>query len=151
MLNFINLKSYTSVWLIFVIDLGVTITALLLAFIVKQNLTLIGVNWESLLTTFAIILIVNAFVFTTIKTYVGIERYPGMQDALRIAVSVLVSSVVLYLLTITSSPIQDKLVLNNVVIIVYATFSFLALLTYRVGVKFGFAYLRSYKMKRTRF
>ncbi|MFM6969685.1 MAG: polysaccharide biosynthesis protein, partial [Sediminibacterium sp.] len=135
-------------WIIFVIDLGVTTTALLLAFIVKQNLTLVGVNWENLVTTIAIMLIVNAFVFTTIKTYAGIVRYTGMQDALRIAVSVMVSSVVLYLLSIISSPIQDNLVLNNVVIIVYATFSFLALLTYRVGVKFGFAYLRSYKMKR---
>jgi FlaA1/EpsC-like NDP-sugar epimerase len=145
MINKINIVPR---WIIFVIDLGVTTTALLLAFIVKQNLTLVGVNWENLVTTIAIMLIVNAFVFTTIKTYAGIVRYTGMQDALRIAVSVLVSSVVLYLLSIISSPIQDNLVLNNVVIIVYATFSFLALLTYRVGVKFGFAYLRSYKMKR---
>jgi len=135
-------------WIIFVIDLVVTTTALLLAFIVKQNLTLVGVNWESLLTTVAIMLIVNAFVFTTIKTYAGIVRYTGMQDALRIAVSVFASSVVLYLISIISSPIQNDLVLNNVVIIVYATFSFLALLTYRVAIKFGFAYLRSYKMKR---
>jgi FlaA1/EpsC-like NDP-sugar epimerase len=145
MLNKINIVPR---WIIFVIDLGVTTTALLLAFIVKQNLTLVGVNWESLFTTVAIMLIVNAFVFTTIKTYAGIVRYTGMQDALRIAVSVLASSVVLYLISIISSPIQNDLVLNNVVIIVYATFSFLALLTYRVAIKFGFAYLRSYKMKR---
>jgi FlaA1/EpsC-like NDP-sugar epimerase len=145
MLNKINIVPR---WIIFVIDLGVTTTALLLAFIVKQNLTLVGVNWESLLTTVAIMLIVNAFVFTTIKTYAGIVRYTGMQDALRIAVSVFASSVVLYLISIISSPIQNDLVLNNVVIIVYATFSFLALLTYRVAIKFGFAYLRSYKMKR---
>jgi FlaA1/EpsC-like NDP-sugar epimerase len=135
-------------WVIFAIDLGVTTMALLLAFVVKQNLTLVGVNWENLLITIAIMLIVNAFVFTSIKTYAGIVRYTGMQDALRIAVSILVSSVVLYLLSIISSPIQSNLVLNNVVIIVYATFSFLALLTYRVGIKFGFSYLRSYKMKR---
>jgi FlaA1/EpsC-like NDP-sugar epimerase len=145
MLNKINIVPR---WIIFVIDLGVTTSALLLAFIVKQNLTLVGVNWESLLSTVTIMLIVNAFVFTAIKTYAGIVRYTGMQDALRIAVSVLVSSIVFYLLTIISSPIHDNLALNNVVIIVYATFSFLALLTYRVGVKFGFAYLRSYKMKR---
>jgi len=145
MLNKINIVPR---WIIFVIDLGVTTTALLLAFIVKQNLTLVGVNLESLFTTVAIMLIVNAFVFTTIKTYAGIVRYTGMQDALRIAVSVLASSVVLYLISIISSPIQNDLVLNNVVIIVYATFSFLALLTYRVAIKFGFAYLRSYKMKR---
>jgi FlaA1/EpsC-like NDP-sugar epimerase len=145
MLNKINIVPR---WIIFVIDLGVNTTALLLAFIVKQNLTLVGVNWESLFTTVAIMLIVNAFVFTTIKTYAGIVRYTGMQDALRIAVSVLASSVVLYLISIISSPIQNDLVLNNVVIIVYATFSFLALLTYRVAIKFGFAYLRSYKMKR---
>jgi FlaA1/EpsC-like NDP-sugar epimerase len=145
MLNKINIVPR---WIIFVIDLGVTTTALLLAFIVKQNLTLVGVNWESLFTTVAIMLIVNALVFTTIKTYAGIVRYTGMQDALRIAVSVFASSVVLYLISIISSPIQNDLVLNNVVIIVYATFSFLALLTYRVAIKFGFAYLRSYKMKR---
>ena len=47
MLNKINIVPR---WIIFVIDLGVTTTALLLAFIVKQNLTLVGVNWESLFT-----------------------------------------------------------------------------------------------------
>jgi FlaA1/EpsC-like NDP-sugar epimerase len=135
-------------WIIFFIDLGFTTTALLFAYIVKQNLSLVGINWESLFTTLAIMLIVNAFVFTALKTYVGIVRYTGMQDALRIAVSVLASSVLLYLLSIINSPLQDNLVLNSVVIIVYSTFSFLALLTYRVGIKFGFAYLRSYKMKR---
>ena len=107
MINKINIVPR---WIIFVIDLGVTTTALLLAFIVKQNLTLVGVNWESLLTTVAIMLIVNAFVFTTIKTYAGIVRYTGMQDALRIAVSVFASSVVLYLISIISSPIQNDLV-----------------------------------------
>ena len=81
-------------WIIFVIDLGVTFSALLLAFIVKQNLTLVGINWESLFTTVSIMLIVNAFVFTALKTYSGIVRYTGMQDALRIAFSVLASSVV---------------------------------------------------------
>ncbi len=41
MLNKINIVPR---WIIFVIDLGVTTTALLLAFVVKQNLTLVGVN-----------------------------------------------------------------------------------------------------------
>lgn len=149
--NNINKYSHINIvsrWIIFAIDLGVTTVALLLAFIVKQNLTFVGVNWEKLTTTLVVMLIVNAFVFTTIKTYAGIVRYTGIQDAIRIAVSVIASSVVLYLISIITSPLQDNLVLNNVLIIVYATFSFLALLSYRICIKVGISYLRSYKMKR---
>jgi FlaA1/EpsC-like NDP-sugar epimerase len=149
--NSINKYSHINIvprWIIFFIDLAVTTTALMLAFVVKQNLSFAGVNWENLITTIVVMLIVNAFVFAAIKTYAGIVRYTGIQDAFRIAVSIFASSVVLYLISIISSPLQDNLVLNNVVIIVYGTFSFLALLAYRVCIKVGISYLRSYKMKR---
>ena len=135
-------------WIIFIIDLSVTSFSLFLAFIVKQNLTFVGIDWEGFVNTMLLMGLVNILVFGTIKTYAGIVRYTGFQDALRIAVSVLLSSVILYIVNIIALRYSKQLELNNTIILIYAAFSFLSLITYRVTVKYLFAYLRNFKMNK---
>ena len=93
-------------------------------------------------------LIVNTLVFSTIKTYSGIVRYTGFQDAIRIAVSIFASTAILFFIGFLFSKYNQSLLLNNVILIIYITFSFLSLISYRVIVKYVFSYLRNYKMKR---
>ncbi len=133
-------------WIIFLLDIGVACFSFMLAFIVKQNLVLSGVSWESVASSVFLLVITNSLVFTSIKTYAGIVRYTGMQDAIRIAVSVFVSSALLFLFSKLSFSYRDAFILDNVIIILYASFSFLSMLSYRMGVKFLFAYAKNYKM-----
>ena len=134
-------------WIIFLIDIGVTCFSFLLAFVIKQNLVLKGISWDLFLNTFVLILIVNVLVFTSIKTYSGIVRYTGIQDAVRIAISIVMSTLLLLLVSNFSSN-QNTFLLGNVIIILYASFSFLSLISYRIGVKFLFSYAKNYKMKK---
>jgi len=135
-------------WMILLLDLSVTKLSLFLAIVIKQNLSLIGVGWKPLINTLLIMGIVNAIVFTSLKTFAGIVRYTGLQDAIRIAISVLISSGILFLIGINSNSFPEEFILNNVVIILYTTFSFLGLISYRVFVKFVFAFSRNYKMQK---
>jgi FlaA1/EpsC-like NDP-sugar epimerase len=73
-------------WVIFLIDIGATLFSYLLAIAIRQNLTLIGVDWAVVINSVGLILIINTLVFNAIKTYSGIVRYTGLQDAVRIAI-----------------------------------------------------------------
>ena len=135
-------------WIIFLLDIGVTFFSFLLAFVIKQNLEFRGISWEPFFNTFVLLFIVNVLVFTSIKTYSGIVRYTGIQDAVRIAISIAMSALILFLVSQFSLKYINTFVLDNVIIILYASFSFLSLISYRIGVKFLFSYAKNYKMKK---
>jgi FlaA1/EpsC-like NDP-sugar epimerase len=135
-------------WIILLLDIGVTCFSFLLAFLIKQNLELAGLQWEPLLDTMILLFITNILVFASIKTYSGIVRYTGLQDAIRIAISVVLSSALLFLISKASSKYNNVFVLDNVIIILYSSFSFLSLISYRIAVKFLFSYAKNYKMKK---
>jgi len=122
--------------------------SLFLAIAIKQNLTLIGLSWEAVFNTFVLVAIVNTLVFTSIKTYSGIVRYTGIQDAFRISISIIASAGFLFVVNGISNRYSQEFTLGSVVVIVYAGFSFLILVSYRVLVKFLFAYAKNYKMKK---
>ena len=135
-------------WVIFLIDIGATLFSYLLAIAIRQNLTLIGVDWAVVINSVGLLLIINTLVFNAIKTYSGIVRYTGLQDAVRIAISILVSSVMLFLINTISIAAKSQFILSTSILIVYTSFSFLLLVSYRVLVKFLFAYAKNYKMKK---
>lgn len=146
MQNILKKVSIVPRWIIFFLDLAVTQVCLFFAILLKLNLTFTGINWESVLNTILLIGIINVLVFASIRTYAGIVRFTGIQDAYRIAISVFLSSSILFAVHIITKDFANKFVLSNVVIIIYSTFSFLALISYRVMVKFVFAYSRRYNM-----
>ncbi len=135
-------------WVIFLIDIGATLFSFLLAIAIRQNLTLIGVDWATVINSVGLILIINTLVFNAIKTYSGIVRYTGLQDAIRIALSILASSAILFLINSISTAAKSQFILSSSILIVYTSFSFLLLMSYRVLVKFLFAYAKNYKMKK---
>ncbi len=148
MQNILKKVSIVPRWIIFFLDLSVTQICLFFAILIKLNLSVTGMNWEALINTILLIGIINTLVFTSLRTFSGIVRFTGFQDATRIAVSVTLSSGILFFVHLISQNYGDKFILSPVIIIIYATFSFLALISYRVLVKVVFAYSRNYSMKK---
>jgi FlaA1/EpsC-like NDP-sugar epimerase len=148
MKNILKKISIVPRWIIFFLDLGVTKICLFFAILIKLNLSITGMNWESLVNTILLMGIINTLVFTSLRTFSGIVRFTGFQDASRIAVSVLLSSGILFFVHLISQNYGERFILTPVIIIIYATFSFLALISYRVLVKVVFAYSRNYNMKK---
>ena len=135
-------------WIILLLDLGVTKMALLMAIFIKQELSFKNIALETLVNSLLFMGIINLLVFASLKTYAGIVRFTGLQDAIRIAASVLSSSVILLFFTSDILHYTNTFLFTKGIIIIYATFSFLGLITYRVLVKFIFSYSRNYNMQK---
>jgi FlaA1/EpsC-like NDP-sugar epimerase len=75
----------------------------------------------------------------------GIVRYTGIQDALRVLLSIIISTIALYLVQFYIGNGTEAEALNNSMLILYSSFSFLFLLGYRVAVKQSFIVLRNYR------
>ena len=97
-----------------------------------------------------LVALVNTMVFTSLQTFRGIVRFTGLQDAIRVFISVFVSSLVLFLIQFFYVDALTGYMSSNVVLVLYALFNFTFLLGYRVIVKYGFELIRNYrKSKKT--
>lgn len=135
-------------WIIFLIDLLICCFALFFSYLVRFNLALSAINFHDLSGNLLILLLINSIVFINFRTYAGIIRYTGVQDALRICYAIIMTTSVLFFISLVAANSGGPLAFSNVTLIINALFSFLFLITYRVGVKYGFSYLRNYKMDR---
>lgn len=149
-LNMLRINNFSIVpkFVILLLDLGATVTALFMAILIQQNVSLAATNWDHVLNAIFLILLVNALVFTTTRSYTGIVRYTGVQDALRIGIAVGFSSFIILVINTVALGISNILSLTNLVISLYTIFSFLFLISYRVLVKYLFAYAKNYKMQK---
>ena len=144
----INNFSIVPKYVIFLLDLGATVTALFIAILIQQNVALAATNWSNVLNATFLMLLVNALVFSATKSYTGIVRYTGVQDAIRIAVAVGLSSFIILVINTLSLGVSTILSMTTLVIVLYTIFSFLFLISYRVLVKYLFAYAKNYKMQK---
>jgi FlaA1/EpsC-like NDP-sugar epimerase len=145
-----KIKNFSIVpkFVILLLDLGATVTALFIAILIQQNVALRAINWDHVVNSIFLILLVNSLVFTTTKSYTGIVRYTGVQDAVRIAAAVAMSSFIILVINTVALGYSTILSLTTLVITLYTVFTFLFLISYRVLVKYLFAYAKNYKMKK---
>jgi len=144
----INNFSIVPKYVIFLLDLGATVTALFIAILIQQNVALAATNWEHVLNATFLMLLVNALVFSATKSYTGIVRYTGVQDALRIAIAVGLSSFIILVINTVALGVSSILSMTTLVVVLYTIFSFLFLISYRVLIKYLFAYAKNYKMQK---
>lgn len=130
-------------WVIFLIDLALTLLALLLAKLIKHNFILGDIETVALYNAVVAVTIVNTIVFINIKTYSGIVRYTSAQDSFRVLVSIFASSVTLFFLNALFVSLTGNFFLSTIGLIIYALISFLFLITYRVIVKYFFMYIKN--------
>ncbi len=136
-------------WIIFLIDNAICAFAMLFAHLIRYNLAIEAIDVQILSGNILILTLINSIVFINFRTYAGIIRYTGIQDALRICYAILMTTSVLFFIGLVSSNTGGgALNFATVTLIIYGLFSFLFLISYRVIIKYAFAYLRNYKMDR---
>lgn len=135
-------------WIIFLLDIFICSFSLVLATLIRNNLNLQVIIWRDLQGEILVLTLINAIVFINFRTFSGIIRYTGIQDALKIFLALAMSSAVLFFISMVSAGAGGNLIFSNVTLIIYTLICFPSLIAYRILVKFGFAYLRNYKMDR---
>jgi FlaA1/EpsC-like NDP-sugar epimerase len=135
-------------WIIFIIDLLICSFTLVFAYLIRYNLSIDAISMRDLSGNIIILALINSIVFINFRTYAGIIRYTGLQDALRICYATLLSTFVLFFISLVAAKTGGALSFSSAILIINALFSFLFLISYRVFIKYAFSYLRSYKMHR---
>jgi len=134
-------------WIIFLIDIFLCNLSLIFAYLIGHNLNPELISLRELGSNLIVISAINAIIFYAFKTYAGIVRYTGVQDAMRVSLSLFASFVIVALLSALSMVNnQTFIALPLVTLLIYALLSFLSLITYRVGIKYFFSYYRNAKM-----
>jgi len=104
-----------------------------------------NLNWSIIFDSILLSAIINSIIFVATRTYRGIVRYTGMQDALRIFLSTGLSVSILFLAQrLLPNTILHK-IFSNIVLIIYGILSFFFMLGYRITVKQGFQIIRNFR------
>lgn len=137
-------------WLIFAIDICLSVVAIILAKVLKNNFIIQEINIPGLYKSIIVIVFVNTCVFCLMRTYAGIVRYTSAQDSVRILYGVMISSFSVFSINavVLSSGYQPFVSLTSLV--VYFLFSFLFLIAYRIFVKYFFLYIKNFKLDKVR-
>jgi FlaA1/EpsC-like NDP-sugar epimerase len=130
-------------WIIFILDLGVCLLSLTIAYFLKFNLDLSELDFVEFSRNVLILTVINCIVFFNVKTYSGIIRYTSAQDTFRILFAVLISNGIFFFLNLGLIAFQQNAYISNTVIIVNGLTSFLILITYRVMIKYFFLYIKN--------
>ncbi len=130
-------------WIIFCLDMSICILSLGFAYFIRYNFDLNNIDHTAFNRNIIIFSFINLIVFLSVKTYAGIIRYTGFQDAHRIVLSVGVSNFMFFLTNILLMAYNLKPIISNEVLVVNALLSFVLLLSYRVFVKYFFLYIKN--------
>ena len=78
-------------WIIFLIDIFLCNLSLVVAYLIGHNLNISLISGKELASNLVVITALNTLIFFNFKTYAGIVRYTGVQDAIRVSLSLSVS------------------------------------------------------------
>jgi len=130
-------------WIIFLLDLGICLISLVIAYAVRLNLALSAVDIIEFSRNILIITAINIIVFFNVKTYAGIIRYTSAQDTFRILFAVIISNGIFSFLNFMITAFGYHPYISNTILIVNLLTSFLLLITYRVLIKYFFMYIKN--------
>jgi FlaA1/EpsC-like NDP-sugar epimerase len=137
-------------WIVFSLDLGITLLSLTAAYLIRYNFDLSSLNHVEFSRNVLLLTVVSAIVFFTLKTYSGIIRYTGAQDSFRILASVLICNSVFFLINSVSITFYKNVLISNSLLVVSGLVCFLLMITYRILVKYFFLYVKNLKLDKKR-
>lgn len=128
-------------WMIFCIDLGLVNVAFFLAVLIRYDFKTLPIEAPALLNPWLLINAFAIFLFLLFRTYAGIIRFSGVQDALRIFFVTFFLNAGLALLNFFVIAYNGSPILGYSIIVIHGLLSFVLLTAYRLLVKYVFVYL----------
>jgi len=134
----INLRQNTPRWLIFLIDMVIVFTSVIIAYLLRFNFDIPQVEMDPLPQILAYMLGIRAISFLITKSYAGIIRHTSTTDALRVLLTLLAGSI-LFGLTNVGTYLYDKIFfIPFSIIIIDLLASTFGMITFRIVVKIAF-------------
>lgn len=137
-------------WMIFILDLSISIISLTFAYLVKYNFDYSTLNHVEFSRNLLILVFISTIVFCIVKTFAGIIRYTSAQDSFRILLAVLVNNGAFFLLNMGIVASHNAPIIANSILIINCLACFLLMVTYRIAVKHFFLYIKNLKLDKKR-
>ena len=134
----INLRQNTPRWLIFLIDMVIVFTSVIVAYLLRFNFKIPQVELDPLPQILAYMIGVRAISFLITKSYTGIIRHTSTADALRVLLTLLVGSIIFGLTNIGTYLYNGTFFIPFSIIIIDLLASTFGLITFRMVVKIAF-------------
>lgn len=137
-------------WVIFIFDLLICTFSLALSYILRFEFDFKNIEKEgNLMTALLILLFFRVIAFYITQTYAGIIRYTSSQDAVRIALAVGSSSLVVLMLNLAYKYYTNISILPIGVIIIDMFITIMVMTSFRLGYKLIFQQVKNASIHRT--
>lgn len=137
-------------WIIFAIDICLSLTALLMAEVIAKNFNVTAIDFQALYRAALTVIVINVFVFYFLKTYAGIVRYTSAQDSVKILGAVLLSAFLIFVVNTIVVTLKGSTMIRFTTLVIFTLFSFLIMTAYRMLAKAVFLYFKTAKLDRRR-
>ncbi|MBE0647079.1 MAG: polysaccharide biosynthesis protein [Bacteroidales bacterium] len=134
----INLRQNTPRWLIFLIDMTIVFTSVILAYLLRFNFDIPPQELDPLPLIMVYILAVRAISFLIAKSYTGIVRHTSTADALRVLFTLLAGSIWFGITNIGTYFYNHTFFIPFSIIIIDLLASTFGMITFRMVVKIAF-------------
>lgn len=131
-------------WIIFFIDLFISLAAIAIAYLVRFNFDIPEIEVKTFSIVFPLMIIVRAFSFIIAKTYQGIVRYTGSKDAERIFVTITTGSLLFIVINLTTYYfINNKFIIPFSIIIIEYLVTTFTMISTRIFIKVLYSELKN--------
>ncbi|MEQ8521348.1 MAG: hypothetical protein RIC15_04265, partial [Vicingaceae bacterium] len=123
-------------WMIFIIDVFISVCATIVAYFLRFNFNIPQVEIDSLYLVLPYVVIIRSITFYVGRTFVGIIRFTGTSDIIRIANSVTVGTLIFCLTNGLTYAFLDKVFIIpfSIIIIDFMATMFI-MISYRFFIK----------------
>jgi len=131
----INLRQNTPRWLIFLIDMVIVFTSVIVAYLLRFNFKIPQIELDPIPQILAYMAGIRAISFLITKSYAGIVRHTSTADALRLLLTLLAGSIIFGLTNIVTYLYNHFFFIPFSIIIIDLLASTFGLITFRMVVK----------------
>lgn len=134
----INLRQNTPRWLIFLIDMTIVFTSVIIAYLLRFNFAIPQVELDPLPKILAYMMAVRAASFLIARSYAGIVRHTSTADALRVLITLFAGSIWFGLTNVGTYLYNLTFFIPFSIIIIDLLASTFGMITFRMVVKVAF-------------
>lgn len=122
-------------WAIFILDISISVFAILYAHYLRFNFDFSAISGQELIDSVVVVTITNATLFYIFKTYHGIIRFSGFQEAFRSVAAIAYSFCIMLILNQSMAMLSVKQFTPLSVLFIYFFIASFLLFGYRLLVK----------------
>lgn len=137
-------------WVIFMLDILISVICFLVAYLIRAEFDFTIFNQSQIFSNLLILIGFNITLFSLFKVYAGIIRFTGLQDTFRIFAVVFFANAGYLVLDLLLQQWYGYHIIPISVLIINTLLSFVALSTYRVLIKYFFAYITTLHVTKKR-